>query len=148
MKIAELTATGAAALNANALFRTGLTMAYQAGSTGCAIRALPTGVNTYEFDEWYPSGGDRGGGKATSFTVLDGVASPQPGVNKSDAWRPPDGANCTIHPNGTISVPSSTAVNAALELRLALTPPTSARRPDAEQTDDQDPPAAPEHQTA
>jgi hypothetical protein len=105
VKIAELTAKGAAALNANALFRTGLTMAYQAGSTGCAIRALPTGVNTYEFDEWYPNGGDRGGGKATSFTVLDGVASPQPGVNKSDAWRPPDGENCTIHPNGTISVP-------------------------------------------
>lgn len=96
-------AAGAAAVNANAAFRMGLTLAYEYGSTGCEIRTVAASPVTYEFDEWYPHGG--GGGEATRLTILDGVASPQPGVFKSDTWRPPGAANCTIHPSGTISVP-------------------------------------------
>jgi hypothetical protein len=93
----------AAVINANARFRAGLSSAYEVGSIGCAIRQVESNPTTYELDEWFPHG--SGGGKANPFTVLHGVASPRRQASESDTWRPPGGANCTIHPSGKISVP-------------------------------------------
>jgi hypothetical protein len=97
-------AQGVAAINASSVFHGALTMSYKFGATGCALHVVSSNPGIFEYDNWYPNSAGQGGG-ATTFTIRKGVAAVRSGMRKPESWRPPGGANCTIHSDGTIAVP-------------------------------------------